>query len=579
MRIIFRLIYCSLFLCSFGLFAKEAKSPVFLQENLSFNQRQMLSDLEFITHIFQVNYAPLDWKASHFGWDLSSESLKAQNSIKDDPYLTTKECQKIIKNLCLTAKDYHLVPQFYSTEWSSLPFTIQSANGKYFISHVDHHRVSSLKSLAVGDQVLFLDGTPIGEVLENFWRKEIGSNYFETDRALAEFYLTTRLGCSGHEVPKGMAELVYCKNSSDKRQQLSLEWDYHTEMISNARLPLGAKSLSQVQSPLSKSLFQKQFMTPHFSLMRKVHTDRNEPSDLLGARKSRVPVLGEILWQSDENSEFYAYLFAMEEWQVGYIRIPSYHVDGNQAALEFAELIEHFQEASDLLVIDQLNNGGGLVLYLYALLAMLTDHALDIPMHRVMLTQHDVYFSTQISQVLESVKNDRTARRKLGTTLEGIVVNYHLVKSLLNSHEFIIDQWNQGKLLTDFCYLYGIEKIIPHPEVNYRKPILVLTNGLNFSAADFFAAIMQDGRRAKIMGTRTAGAGGYIEKVSFPNLNGIEEINFTASFSKRPNGMPIENLGVTPDILCEVTQNDLQNDYADYKQKILHELKCLLTEQ
>ncbi|HEV8051297.1 MAG TPA: protease-like activity factor CPAF [Parachlamydiaceae bacterium] len=569
-----------LFLCI------ATSSQAGLCEKSSNRHKQMLGDLDFIANTFEINYAPLDWKSISFGWDLENEKLKAKSLVLGDTPISSKQFQRIIKNFCISTKDYHVVPQFYSTEWATLPFQIQIADGRYFICHIDTQELgatSTSPALSLGDEVLFFDGTPINEYVDAFRLKEVGNNYIGTDQALAEYYLTTRYGSSGHDVPQGTVEITYKPALSNDILVQKLDWDYHLEKISDAGKLNFAKSIAPIKQSTQKDPFHKEFMTPHSKLVKSVKSFKKfdiDSSGMLGSRKSMLPPLGTVLWESEENSEFHAYLFLMDDWEVGgYVRIPSYYVDSDSAALEFAEIIEIFQEVSDVMVIDQFNNGGGLVLYLYALAAMLTDYELDVPMHRVKLTQEDVYYAIKRSKSLESIKNDRMARKKFGDTVEGVYVDYHLAICFQNAHNFIIDQWNAGNMFTDYCYLYGMEKIRPHPEVKYTKPILILTNSLNFSAADFFPAIMQDNKRAKIMGSRTAGAGGYIEKVSFPNLSGIEEIDITASFSKRLDGTPIENFGVTPDIPYEISPNDLQNNYSEYKQNILQELRMLISER
>lgn len=549
------------------------------------NQKQMLKDLDFINHLFHVSYAPFQWKIDHFQWDLEQETNAAKSTISNDPFLSLKTFQNLIKNLCHTAKDYHVVPQFYSTAWANLPFRIQSAQGRYFISEIDVLEMTLFDSflLSIGDEILTFDGQPIHKIIETFINDEIGSNYIGTDQALAEFYLTHRVGSYGHNVPKGKVGITFCKPFSKKTLHTSLKWEYHPELVTSNQTKSLAKSLHQnMHYPLRNAPYlQKPFMTPHCQTLKNISSHSsasNEPSELLGDRRSPLPYLGTVLWESDSETDFHAYLFLMDNMQIGaYIRIPSFYTDdGDMAAHQFAEMIELFESTSSALVIDQTSNGGGLILYLYALTAMLTDYPLEVPQHRVMLTQEDVYFAAKSCKQLNSVTSDRTAKKLLGDTIEGLVVNFNLVKCLLSSHEFIIDQWNTGKRFTDFSYMYGIKEIQPHPDIHYTKPILILTNNLDFSAADFFPAIMQDNQRAKIMGTRTAGAGGYIEKVSFPNLSGIKQLDLTASFSVRPNGSPIENFGVTPDIPYEVTPTDLQNDYVEYKQKIIQELNIII---
>jgi hypothetical protein len=527
----------------------------------------MFNDLEFIINIFEISYAPSTWKAEHFGWNLKLEKQKAKNAILESR--NAKQFQKIIKDFCLTTRDYHVVPMFFSTEKSSLPFHLQGVGGKYYVSFIDP---DVELPFSVGDQILFFNGVPIQHAIEEFCSRDIGNNHTSTDKALGEFYFTNRTGSSGYEILKGEVEISYFKTNQKNSQKCTLSWDYRSELIKKAKFKNFSKCL------LQNIDHRKHFITPHYNLIRSVCTDNNEPSDLLGARKSRIPTLGQTLWKSPENGEFHAYLFLFDNENVGgYIRIPSYApFDGDKAALEFAEIIELFQEVSDILVVDQLNNGGGYILYLYALMGMLTDYELELPMHRIKLTQEDIFRAVMRNRYLESIDNDEEAREKLGDSIEGIIVNHKLAKNIIDYQNFIINQWNFGKIFTDFCYLYGIEKIAPHPEINYTKPILILTNSLDFSAADFFPAIMKDNKRALLLGTTTAGAGGYTEKISFPNLNGIEEIGITASFAVRKNGIPIENFGIEPDILYEVTEKDLQNNYVEYKQKILDVLKDLL---
>lgn len=545
---------------------------------LAQQKKQMLSDLDFITNIFEISYAPLTWKLENYGWDLEAERIKAKNLVINDPFLKQKAFQKIIKEFCQSTKDYHVVPDFYSTEESSLPFCIKCAEGKYFVSYIKEDFLLSQPSLlSIGDEVLSINGRPISEAVQEFRLREFGSNFIGTDQALAEFYFTSRFGNLGHDIPHGTAEIIYRKAFEKEKHAISLKWDYESEKILTNDLSFFKKSEMQNKQTFQENPWKKLFMTSHYFRKRAHKASNEDTANLFGGKKSFIPPLGTILFEI-EGGEFHAYLFEIQDNVIGgYIRIPSYYAeDVNEAAMEFSDIIEFFEEVSHVLVIDQLNNAGGKILYLYALLSMLTDRELELPKHQMMLTQEDLYLAINRFLFLQKVKNDRGARKKFGETLEGFVVNYQLVKSFLNSYQFTMDQWEAGKRLTDYTYLYGIEKISPHPEVRYTKPILLLINHLNFSAADFFAAIMQDNKRAKLMGTRTAGAGGYIERIFFPNLNGIEGIDITASFSMRPNGMPIENFGVDPDILYEASQKDLQNNYSEYKKNILKELEVLL---
>jgi C-terminal processing protease CtpA/Prc len=105
---------------------------------------------------------------------------------------------------------------------------------------------------------------------------------------------------------------------------------------------------------------------------------------------------------------------------------------------------------------------------------------------------------------------------------------------------------------------------------------MVLINELDFSGGDFFPAIMQDNKRAVILGTRTAGAGGYVLQYQFPNLSGIYLFSLTGSLAERDGGDMIENLGVTPDVGYELTPDDLEFGYQGYKSKIVSTMEEML---
>lgn len=93
-------------------------------------------------------------------------------------------------------------------------------------------------------------------------------------------------------------------------------------------------------------------------------------------------------------------------------------------------------------------------------------------------------------------------------------------------------------------------------DLAYSKPIMVLTDELSASAAEIFAAVMQDEKRALLYGMRTDGAGGGV--VQFPAGVYMESyVNMAWSILIRRNviesggqfpAMPyIENIGVRPD--------------------------------
>jgi len=103
----------------------------------------------------------------------------------------------------------------------------------------------------------------------------------------------------------------------------------------------------------------------------------------------------------------------------------------------------------------------------------------------------------------------------------------------------------------------------------YDKPILLLTDEFSTSAADNFAAVLQDSGVAKLFGYRTAGAGGNV--VNYPaGFFSEGMVLLSQMLTVRPSlqtspGFPasryIENVGVRPDIEYDyqTRENLLQN--------------------
>lgn len=300
-----------------------------------------------------------------------------------------------------------------------------------------------------------------------------------------------------------------------------------------------------------------------------------ENRHLVGCRNSFLPILGEKVWESCESDSFQAYIFEkgeeieFGEKRIGYLRIPTF-MGCEAMATSFKGIIELFEESTDLLVIDQLHNGGGSLFYLYALVSMVTDRPLEVPKHRLLLTQEEVHRAAMLLQELERVTSDGKARELFGDTLGGYPINLEFAKGLENFCTSILDFWGWGEIHTPPIALFGIEKIQPHPTTHYSKPIVLLIDELDFSAADFFPAIMQDNSRALLFGKESAGAGGYLVKVEMPNQLGLSSFCFTGSQARRTSGLDIENIGVQPDIAYEPTVQDLVDGYSGYAAELVN---------
>lgn len=563
---------------------------------------KMLSDLDVIKNSFEVKYAPIEWKKQYAQWDLDEKVAQAKTQIAANKNITVKDYQRILRTFFNSTRDYHVNIMFYSTESAFLPFRIQSANGRYFIAWVDH-RLTSVP-IAEGDEIIAFDGKPIAAAVAEFKAREYGNGDSKTDQAKAEMSFTLRLGSMGMMVPKGVATISIKHAGQPNATNHRIEWVYEPEKISDTPLrtaavmrrgaiPAALEEKSVEDAPvglLQQAYFHKKMMPgfyePWHQSLKACYSAAGSPEsepDPIGAKRSPIPDLGEVIWQGSDAVHFHAYLFKTPNQKiVGYVRIADFmggQMSFEAAVREFTDLIKLFEERSDALVIDEIDNPGGDVFYMYALLSLLTDKPLQVPTHRVTLTQEDVYFAISSLEKFENQyahAGEHSNTQNSEETVSGYPVTPELMAALKRNFNFIINEWNAGRTFSTPEYLYGIQTIAPHAKAHYSKPLLVLVNEMSLSCGDFFPAILQDNKRATIFGSRTGGAGGYILAQTHPNQLGIVVHTYTASIAERLDHKPVENLGVTPDIVYELTPEDLQNHYRGYAQAVQRALNQLL---
>ena len=87
------------------------------------------------------------------------------------------------------------------------------------------------------------------------------------------------------------------------------------------------------------------------------------------------------------------------------------------------------------------------------------------------------------------------------------------------------------------------------------KPIIVLINNGSASASEIFAGALKDHKRAIILGENSYGKGSVQSIVPLKNGGGIR---LTISKYYLPSGDSISEVGVTPDILVEETEEDFK---------------------
>lgn len=102
-------------------------------------------------------------------------------------------------------------------------------------------------------------------------------------------------------------------------------------------------------------------------------------------------------------------------------------------------------------------------------------------------------------------------------------------------------------------YYNGTEEREYSDEACLDIPMAVLVNGNSYSAAEFFAAALQEYGAATIVGTQTCGKG-YFQQTF--NLNDGSAVGLSVGKYYTPQGKNLEGVGVTPDISVALSAED-----------------------
>jgi carboxyl-terminal processing protease len=104
--------------------------------------------------------------------------------------------------------------------------------------------------------------------------------------------------------------------------------------------------------------------------------------------------------------------------------------------------------------------------------------------------------------------------------------------------------------------------------------LVVLVDHDTASGAEIFAAALQEAKLATLVGTKTAGNVGVATQVTLPDESVLQ---VTEQRFVTPSGAQLDNVGVTPDMQVDMTDEDLENDRDPQLQKALELMVQKLT--
>jgi C-terminal processing protease CtpA/Prc len=510
---------------------------------------QKVADFNQVGALYSKRYGPYEWKRDVFGFDLLNATpwLDKIAATKDD-----LDFYEVLSEYVSKLNDAHDAYTLPSNFQATLNFSVDLYDGKLLVDSINRTILPATAfPFSTGYELISIDGQDAKAELQTLLRYQIAANPRSTSR-FAALLLTIRpqqLMPHAANVPE--TSTVVFRDPDAKLQVYTIPW-------TKSGLPLTTvgkyPTPTAVLNPASEN--ETDQIPPYLAPLIRLQNSRIPDRAVVGFG-SLTPVFASSLPSGftrrlgATGDPFFSGVFESGGFKIGFIRIPSYSPANTTTALTaFQREMAYFQTNTDGLVIDDTRNPGGSGSYVNQLLSLVMPTQWRAMGFEVRATSEWVI---SISSAVEQAKAARAPQDiiNLLETIKAAIVNanasYRGRTQPIPLDDVVLDRQpatdSQGNVLA------------------YTKPLIVLIDEMSASAAEVFAAGIQDNARGPLVGWRTMGAGGNVEAWEAGSYS-LGTTTVTESLMNRgrdifTNSYPaslflitpyVENVGVLPDV-------------------------------
>ncbi len=533
---------------------------------------QKVSDFQSLAALYAKRYGPYEWKRDALGVDLFNVApwLAQVQATKND-----LDFYDVMSQYVASLNDAHDVYQLPSTFVANLNFIVDIYDGKLLVDYINRSRLPAAEfGFVNGYELVSIDGQDAQKLLDGLLRYQIAANPRSTRRLAAEL-LTIRpqyLIPRAPEVPE--ISVVLFRRPDGNMETYRIPWAksgmpltnvgrYTTPFSAAARRSM-ASSYSGMSSvdPVTDPPVAEE-VPEYLQLLNRLQNCRL-PDKAVNNFGAQVPVFAAglptsfVVRQGRFSSDpFFSGVFGANGHTIGFIRIPSYAPTNTTTALiAFQNEIAYFQANTEGLVIDDMRNPGGSVGYLNAIVSYL------------MPTQwRSIPFELRAtSEWVNAVSSSLVSAASAGAPQ-----SYLDLLGMIKTEILAANAAQRGRTkpipLDDVTIDRSPAMDSKGNVIAYTKPLIVLVDEMSASAADAFAATIQDNARGPLVGWRTMGAGGNVEGWEAGTYS-LGYTTVTESLMNRKNPVVtaeyptapyVENIGVRPDITVDYMTVDNLN--------------------
>ncbi len=545
------------------------------------------ADMSWAFTLFEHNYAPDEFKKSHFGIELSELKESCITQAKEE--MSNQEFLALFQKCIHSVKDPHvaaqqlnngLLPEF--AEVAHLGFT--TLRTKIEIDGVlkESLRIASpLKGsegagapLIAGDIIYSVNNGPVDEYLRENIVPYIDAGQDETNLSAAAIRFAIRTS-NDMALPEE-DEITLSILRGSKKFEIILPWikedllDFQLKQAppeepdkneEKESLPNPVSTLAL--NPLAYSFFGYHQIKEFFSFLDKpieALTDRVQWILKTGFRVTKFnPILHSLLKGDLESNQgldqilrnrilplsvnvtdlmdqplFNAKMVTTDDGKVyAYIQLTSFPAE-DKILVEWVRAIRAIEDKQiKSVVIDLIDNGGGSLVHGMRILNMIRQKQIQFPSLKVKLNNNWYNsFKTQAAfgiddyakTIATRIVRDMNADQAAGQNLSR-PISVRVLDPFFLQNPFI-----------------GLQDDVK---------IALLVNEFCVSMCDIFASVFQDNQMGVVIGQQTMGGGGNVVQHGLSPISKMG-LSLTESMVLSPNGKIIENFGVTPDVAIDM---------------------------
>lgn len=153
----------------------------------------------------------------------------------------------------------------------------------------------------------------------------------------------------------------------------------------------------------------------------------------------------------------------------------------------------------------------------------------------------------------------------------GSISNVYNIANHFTDEKFIAGLYRvkNGPAKNDYTDFYGMQLEPIEDFVSYKKPVILLTNRMCYSATNMFRTVMGELKNVTVIGDRTGGGGGV---PTYKQLSNGWQIRVSSSQTYTLNGVNNEN-GLLPNIKVDMTADDEAKNIDTILEEALKELR------